>query len=282
MSFLDNPLVGAIGQAMVKANPNGAIASIASALPKDFAPEMQATAPPAPLKSEVSKPPVADNRVESTRESMAVRQHYPTAQAKGPAAPKGMPVGMNMPGVMSPEVLQHPAVQQLLSQYGVSPEQANDAAQSASPNLFITNPAAYQKHPVLAGMIERGLEGAAFTKGSHTIGEGISNIAQGVLDSNAARAEKYNNQLMMPFAQAQQVAGLKSISDEQAFKVAQAKHYQDLEDHYQDMDKTNAAYKEALAGIGRDRESIARERESSTQRNESQVSPRSCVLEPKA
>ena len=45
---------------------------------------------------------------------------------------------------------------------------------------------------------------------------------------------------MMPFAQASQVAGLQTVSDEQKFKQAQAAHYQALEDHYNAMDDTRA------------------------------------------
>lgn len=240
-SFLENPFVSAVGSA-VGLDPLMAAAS-SSAPPPQQVPPPQAP----PTMAVMGKPEIPASRLTGARERQQVDQRYP----KGSSATRGsMPgvsgMGMNMPGVMSPDVLMHPAVQQLLSQYGVSPEQATAAAQGASPNLFITNPAAYQKHPVLSGLLERGLEGAAFTKGSHTWGEGISNVAQGMLDANGARADKYNNQLMMPFAQASQVAGLQNTNDEQKFKVAQAQHYQDLEDHYQNMDQTNQMYKEGL------------------------------------
>ena len=195
---------------------------------------------PPPPKQEVSKPEVSPARTEMLRDSMAVRQHYPTPKATAGGrglGPGGQP-GMNMPGVMSPDVLMHPEVQQLLGQYGISPEQLQSTVQGASPDMFITNPAAHVNHPVLSEMIERGLEGAAFTQGSRTWGEGISNVAQGMLNSNAARAEKYNNQLMMPFAQAQQVAGLKGEQIKQQFEQAQAARDDALVKHYGDMDAT--------------------------------------------
>lgn len=217
-SFVDNPLVQALG----------------SHLGMDglFAQPSAATPPPPP-----KAPPV--NEVSKVRESKAVRQSYPrVGSERGLKTGVGSPnMGMNLPGVMSPEVLQHPVVQQLLSQYGVSPEQANSTAQSASPDLFVDN-AATARHPVMAGLLERGLEGLTFTHGSNTPGEAMTNIAQGLLNAKAARADKYNNQLMMPFAQAQQVAGLKGEAARQQFEAAQAARDQALVKHYADMDDT--------------------------------------------
>jgi hypothetical protein len=164
---------------------------------------------------------------------------------------------MAMPGVMSPDVLMHPEVQKLLGSYGITPDQLQQTVSNASPNLFITNPAAYEKHPLLSGMLEHGLEGAAFTHGGQTIGDSISNVAQGLLGAQAARVAKYNNQLMMPFAEAGQVAGLKNQQQEEDFKMAQAKHYQDLEDHYQSMDQTRQQYEQGLVAIKQQQEQIS-------------------------
>lgn len=220
-SFMDNPLVGAIGKAMTMASPGGPVASVVAA----------AIPPVTPMK-----PPMQPGRTEEIRNSMDVRQRY---NNRAPGTARGLgPGAVGMPGVMSPETLMNPQVQQLLAQYGVSPEQARGAAENASPNMFITNPAAYQKHPVLAGMIERGLEGAAFTQGSHTWGEGISNVAKGLMDANAARTEKYNSMLMMPFQQAQQVANLKGVSIQQQYEQAQHDRDEALVKHYGDMDAT--------------------------------------------
>jgi hypothetical protein len=237
MSMLNNPLVGAIGAAMIGADPSGPVASIASNLP----PSMSMGADSAP-KPEVAKPPVPLGKTASTRESMDVRQHYPQAKAPSAASTRGLSPGlasgMNLPGVMDPQTLMHPAVQQLLGQYGITPEQLQQTVKNASPDMFVTDPTAHQNHPVLSGLLERGLEGAAFTQGSHTWGEGISNVAQGMLEANGARANKYNNQLMMPFAQASQVAQLKGTNLQQQYEEAQARRDDALVKHYGDMDAT--------------------------------------------
>jgi hypothetical protein len=143
---------------------------------------------------------------------------------------------MNLPGIMSPELLMHPEVQKLLNQYGVSPEDATSAAQGANPNLFINNQQAFEKHPLMAGLIEHGLEGLAFTKPGATIGENLSNIALSLPAAQAARAEKFNNMLTMPFAEAQTVANLKGTAIDQNYKMAQAARDQALVKHYADMD----------------------------------------------
>ena len=170
-----------------------------------------------PPKSGASMATMRDERLqENLSRPKAVAQ---TASTRG-FSPGAVP---NMPGIMSPDVLMHPAVQQLLGQYGVTPEQLQGTVQSASPDLFITNPAAHANHPVLSGMVERALEGLAFTHGSRTVGEGLSNVAQGMLEAQQARAEKYNNQLMMPFAQASQVAQLQNIQTHQQFEDASAR-----------------------------------------------------------
>lgn len=226
ISFVDNPLVQAIGSHL---GMDGLFAS------KAASPAPAAATPPPPPKA----PPV--NEVSKVRESKAVRQSYPRAaggRGLGTGGGGQGGVGMNLPGVMSPDTLMHPAVQQLLGQYGVSPDQLSDTVKNANPNLFVTNPSAFEKHPVMAGLLERGLEGLAFTKGGDTIGENLSNVAQGVLNSQAARADKYNNQLMMPFQQASAVAGLKGEAARQQFEAAQAQRDQALVKHYADMDDT--------------------------------------------
>ena len=243
-SFTSNPFVQSIGQMIapglfIEGGPPAAGAAGPSPA------SVKAAAPPTP-RIAADKPPVTEQRVAQLRESATVRQRYP--QAKGMTRGStpgggGSNVGMNMPGVMSSDVLMHPAVQQLLGQYGISPDSIQHTVDTASPNMFITNPAAYEKHPVLAGMIERGLEGAAFTKGSSTWGEGISNVAQGMLNANAARADKYNNQLMMPFEQAKQVADLQNVSVEQNLKRAQTQY-----------DQQHAAYWDQLPDILKQRE----------------------------
>jgi hypothetical protein len=238
-SFLTNPLVGAIASAASNAAPNGAVAAITSQL---AAPKIT------PMRS-----PVQPQRTEEIRDSAAVRAGA-RFNTRAPGNTRGTTpgvggVGMNLPGVMSPDVLMHPEVQKLLSMYGVSPEDATNAAQTASPNLFVTNPGAYAKHPVLSGLLERGLEGAAFTHGSNTWGEGISNVAQGLLNAQGARADKYNNQLMMPFAQATQVAQLKGINLQQEYEQAQTAKAESMSNYYDQLPEI----KSRLADLANDR-----------------------------
>lgn len=224
-SILSNPIFNAVGTAL---GVGGLFEGGGPGGPPPSAP---------PVKIPTAKAPAPS--VEGSKTPREFRQHAP--MAKQPAAGRGSQpgvAGMNLPGVMSPEVLQHPMVQALLNQYGVDPETVNNVVQNADPNLFVSAHGAFgMKHPGLAGIFERGMEGLAFTPGtSQNPGDLLHNVAQGMLDAKAARADKYNNQLMMPFAQAQQVANLKSVSDEQNFKQAQAKHYADLEEHYTAMD----------------------------------------------
>jgi hypothetical protein len=231
-SILSNPIFNAVGAALGV----GSLFEGAGGGPGGPPP----SAPP--VKTPTAKAPAPS--VEGSKTPREFRQHAPVA--KQPAAGRGSQpggVGMNLPGVMSPDVLQHPMVQALLNQYGVDPDTVHQAIQNADPNLFVSPHSAFgMKHPGIAGAVERGLEGLAFTPGtSATPGDLFHNVAQGMLDAKAARADKYNNQLMMPFAQAQQVANLKTISDDQHYKQAQAQHYQDLEEHYTAMDDNRKA-----------------------------------------
>ena len=236
--FTDNPLIQSMGNALglgslfIEGGP--AAAGAAGPPPQALA---AATAPPPKIAADRALVP--EQRVAQTRESMAVRERYPQAKpASTRGSSPGANPGMNLPGVMSADVLMHPEVQKLLGQYGITPEQIQGTVQNASPNLFMNNPNFNSQHPALSRGIEGALEGAAFTKGSNTWGEGISNVAQGLLAAKGARAEKYNNQLMMPFEQAQQVAGLQNVSVEQKLKQAQAAY-----------DQSHASYWDALPDL---------------------------------
>lgn len=245
--FLTNPLVQALGDHLGMS----AVMGMGDPSPQPSPPAAPSTPPAQPQMT----PPRA-KAVETPRE---FRQHAPIARGNtGRGLPPGQNAGMNLPGVMSPDVLMHPDVQKLLGQYGVSPEQLQSTVDSASPNLFMTNQGFNQNHPKLSGAIEGALGGLAFTHGSNTIGEGLSNVAQGMLNAKAARADKYNNQLMMPFEQAQQVANLKGISVDQQYKQAQSKRDEALVDHYTHMDdihdfvaQGNAEHQKQIEGLQR-------------------------------
>lgn len=215
-SFAENPIIKAVGNQL---GVGGILAAPSAA--------SQAPAPPPP-----PKPAKSGVQAGTPRE---FRQHAPEPHTRGFSPGQATGAGMNLPGVMSPDVLMHPAVQQLLGQYGISPEQIQDTAQGANPNLFLENPAAYQNHPILANAFERGLEGLAFTHGGNTWGESLSNIAQGLLNAHAARIDKYNNQLMTPFAQANQVLGLQNASREEQFREAEAKRAESQANYYDQL-----------------------------------------------
>ena len=201
----------------------------------------QASVPPqiTPPKSGATMATMRDERLqENLSRPKTVARAASTRGSQPGAAP-------NMPGMMDSSTLMNPAVQAILSQYGQSPESIQHTVQNASPDLFITNPAAHANHPVLSGMVERALEGLAFTHGGNTVGESLSNIAQGMLTAQQARAEKYNNQLMMPFAQAQQVANLQGTSLHQQYEDAEAKRANAQAEMYNQMPE----YRQGLLDI---------------------------------
>jgi hypothetical protein len=218
-TFTTNPLVQAIGEHLGLASLMGADPS---GEPSQASPQAAAAATPPPPKVTQK---VGKSQVEGSAQPREFRQHAP--MAKTPVAggrglqPGG--AGMQMPGMMSPDILMHPEVQALLGRFGISPQQLQSTAQGASPNLFITNPDAQTNHPVATGMLDRALAGLAFTQGGRTVGESISNVARGMLDANAARSEKYNNQLMMPFQQAATVANLQGLNQKQQFEEAETR-----------------------------------------------------------
>ena len=229
--FVSNPLVASIGAHLGLSDllGSGTEAATQTAVPTQITPP----------KSGATMAPMRNERLqENLSRPKTVARAASTRGSQPGVAP-------NMPGVMSPDVLMHPAVQQLLGQFGITPEQLHGTVQNASPDLFITNPAAHANHPVLSGMVERALEGLAFTHGGNTVGESLSNIAQGMLTAQQARAEKYNNQLMMPFAQAQQVANLQGTSLHQQYEDAEAKRANAQAEMYNQMPE----YRQGLLDI---------------------------------
>lgn len=211
----------------------------------EAAPQAAVPAQITPPKSGATMGTMRDERLqENLSRPRTVARAMSTRGSQPGAAP-------NMPGMMDPSTLMNPAVQAVLSQYGQSPESVQRTVQNASPDLFITNPAAHANHPVLSGMVERALEGLAFTHGGNTVGESMSNVAQGMLTAQQARAEKYNNQLMMPFAQAQQVANLRGTGLHQQYEDAEAKRADAQAEMYNQM----PAYRQGLLDLRTQQES---------------------------
>jgi hypothetical protein len=93
-------------------------------------------------------------------------------------------------------------VADFLAQHGVT------APDNLDSNLFIHDPQAFANHPLVSGLLERGLEGAAFIRPGSTPSEAINNIAQGMLQIQQARNAHAQAQAMQPF---QQVAALQAL-----------------------------------------------------------------------
>jgi hypothetical protein len=91
-----------------------------------------------------------------------------------------------------------------LQQYGMQ-EPTQD---QINPYLFFGNTGFMGNHPGIARAIDNGLSGLAFTQGSRTWGEGLSNVAQGILASRGAHIQNYVNQYTRPLQMAGELQGL--------------------------------------------------------------------------
>lgn len=213
-TFASNPIVKAIGDQLGL----GPLFANAGATPQ--------------VKPGASRPSVAESRflpsaqlrLMRMQQMNEMRQNTPGARAQ--SAGMGMPGGMGEVPMMSEDTLHDPGVQEMLKGYGVDPNVQVD------PHLFLHNPAAWANHPVLSGLLEGGLSGLAFTNGGNTVGESLSNIARGMMASDSAHAERVNSQLMMPFQQAQTVAQLRALGQEQQLREAQIKEAKQRGDYY--------------------------------------------------
>lgn len=110
-----------------------------------------------------------------------------------------------------------------LQQYGMqepTPDQIN-------PYLFFGNTGAMANHPGIASAIDNGLSGLAFTQGSRTWGEGMSNVAQGILGSRQAHVQNYVNQYMRPLQMAGQLQEMQGTQAKIGLENAQAGYYND-------------------------------------------------------
>lgn len=98
------------------------------------------------------------------------------------------------------------ALTRMLAPFGVSMPNVN-------PNLLFPNtPGGFaDNHPKWAAGIENALVGAATMQPSRTPGEAIGNVAQMLLGIPKIRQEHTNNQLMAPFALAEQIGKVQDI-----------------------------------------------------------------------
>jgi len=217
MSFTDNPVIATLGNQLGMGDMFAQMRGEASQ-----SNQVAENAPPtAPGKSQAA-PTNVDRR----------QQPYIPRNEQGTTGRGVGPGGSNpiQPGPMSQETLQDPKVQTLLGQYGVTP-----SSTPPDPNLFVHNPEAFQKHPILAALLERGLGGLAYSHPGNNFFESLTGGLRGNQEYDAARTSKVNNQLMAPIQQAQAIGSLQHLSDEHATSEADIKYKQGMADYYKSV-----------------------------------------------
>jgi hypothetical protein len=112
------------------------------------------------------------------------------------------------------------AAQSYLGQYGLSPIAPKDV----NPNAILPNTGFFGRHPKVAGMLEGGLFGAAATRGADTWGEGISNVAGGLIEGRMARQGMINKQFERPFQAANMMEGIIDRQQHRDLQAADIEH----------------------------------------------------------
>jgi hypothetical protein len=105
----------------------------------------------------------------------------------------------------------------------LSPNQVN-------PNAIFSNQGFMGAHPRLARMLEGGLFGAAATRGSDTIGEGISNVASGFIEGRQARQGVINRQFEKPFQSYGMLESLRDMKQKRELQESQIQEQRSLAD----------------------------------------------------
>lgn len=226
MSFINNPVVsslaGAIGLGGLTSQGSNPL--VASAAPS-VAPKVT------PTHSQPNQPEYKQARFFDPR----------TPQGAGG---QGGGTMAQEPGAMSPDVQNNPTVMDLLQHFGVHPQQEID------PGLFVHNADAWRNHPVMSGVLDGLLGGLANTKGSDTVGEGLSNVAQGLAATNDQKIAHTNAQLMMPYQQAMTVASLQDQAGKQSLQEAQQKEAISRSNYYDDLLDANQRKVQTTADAG--------------------------------
>jgi hypothetical protein len=191
MAFIDNPTISALGASL------------------GLSPLFAAAGSPTPEGDSVTTPPVRPGVSKPNQPEYRNRPFIPRNEmgSSGGVGPGGnQPVA---PGVMDQATFQSPEVQKLLGQYGVHPTDT-----PPDPNLFVHNPEAFVKHPVLSGLLEHGLRGLAYSHPGANFLQSLAGGVRGIQEGDAASAQQENNQLTAPFQQAGMVADLQHKADE--------------------------------------------------------------------
>lgn len=223
MAFVDNPtiatLVNHLGMGGLFASPSSptgygdpGIGGVSDGTPSQNS---------SGIKPGASKP----NIPEYKNRPYIPRNEDTSSSGRG-SRPGGNPVA---PGVMDQQTLLSPEVQKLLGQYGVHPTDT-----PPDPNLFVHNPQAFAKHPVLSGLLEHGMRGLAYAHPGDNFFESLIGGVKGIQEGDAASAQQVNNQLTAPFQQAGLVAQLQHMSDEHATAQATVDYHTQLIKNAQD------------------------------------------------
>lgn len=225
-SFIDNPVVsslaGALGLgSLTQAGNTNPLVASATTQPKV-----------APKASAPNQP--------EYRQARFFDPHAPQTAQRG-SAPGSLPTE---PGALSPDVQNNPTVMDLLNHFGVHPQQQID------PGLFVHNADAWANHPVMSGVLDGLLGGLANTRGSDTLGEGLSNVAQGLEATHDQRLAHVNAQLMMPYQQAMTVASLQDQAGKQSLQEAQQKEAISRSNYYDDLLDANQKKVQTTADAG--------------------------------
>src|SRR6202012_4285884 len=109
------------------------------------------------------------------------------------------------------------------------------------PNLFVYNPEAFVKHPVLAGLLEHGLRGIAYSHPGLNFFQSLVGGVRGIQEGDAASAQQQNNQLEAPFRQASEVASLQHLGDEHQSAIALQGYHKAMSDAAQQNADTRAS-----------------------------------------
>lgn len=114
----------------------------------------------------------------------------------------------------------HAAAAQFLGQYGLSPLDQSQVKQ----NTILPNSGFFGAHPRLSAMLEGGIYGAATSRGSNTIGEGITNVADSLIAGPRMRAAAFNQQFEKPFQAANMLEGMQDSAQRRTLTEAQIQH----------------------------------------------------------
>jgi hypothetical protein len=130
----------------------------------------------------------------------------------------------------------HAQAQQYLSQYGLSPLEANQVKQ----NTVLPNSGFFGNHPRLSAALEGGMFGALASHGGETPGESIQGALEGLVGGQRMRQGLYNQQFARPFEAAGMMEQMQDMSQKRQLQGAQIKRYQDESDIQRERAETES------------------------------------------